>query len=233
MRFTLPALLGLTLLTWHQALALPATPTKIAKVERDITTPYNVTALQGVDGDGASLGTSGGATWSSTPLQTRLEVVLPLAIANAMEIMTPVVDWKLLLTYTGDSNGNGHFYYNAYPDGMQTLREIEMCLTSPGKLVGTGTSGGNAWVQVKIPLEVAWLDTITGQLVAVFWTATYQFGQNDPDLSHTFYMNIAPSGWENGGTLPTTGCPPSGVGTAFTPASWSFLPWSTIISNLH
>jgi hypothetical protein len=179
MRFTLPALLGLTLLTWHQALALSATPTKIAKVERDIT-PDNVTASQMVDGVGSS---PADATWSSTPLQTRLLFVLPLAIANDIGIMNTRVAWRLLLSYTGDSSGTGTVYVSAFPDGMQVVTEIRICIVGPITIDGTGSTDGNATVQMRVPLEVVWADTLTNKLIAVFWTATYQFGQNDPDIS--------------------------------------------------
>lgn len=229
MRFTLPALLGLTLLTWHQALALPATPTKIAKVERDITTPYNVTI---VDGAGASLGTPDDATWSSTPLQTRLLFVMPLAIANDMGIMRNTLPFRLLLSYTGSSAGDGHVFGNVFPEDGQAVDDLDICFGT-STVVGTGTSGGNSWVQIQSAIEVAWGDTITNKLIAVFWTGTYQYGQNDPSLSYTTVMNIVPSGWEQSGSLPASGCPQSGVGTVVNPTSWSNLPWSNIISNLQ
>jgi hypothetical protein len=227
MRFTLPALLGLTLLTWHQALALPDTPTKIAKVERDIT-PYNVTDSQMVDGVGSS---PDDATWSSTPLQTRLLFILPLAIANDIGVMSTRVAWRLLLSYTGDSTGTGRFYISAFPDGMQVVTEIRICIVGPITTVGTGSTDGNATVQFRVPLEAVWADTVTNKLIAVFWIATYQFGQNDPDISYTVNMDNAPSGWDQPGPLPTSRCPPTG-GTAVVPTSWSLLPWSMIISNV-
>jgi hypothetical protein len=227
MRFTLPALLGLTLLTWHQALALSATPTKIAKVERDIT-PDNVTASQMVDGVGSS---PADATWSSTPLQTRLLFVLPLAIANDIGIMNTRVAWRLLLSYTGDSSGTGTVYVSAFPDGMQVVTEIRICIVGPITIDGTGSTDGNATVQMRVPLEVVWADTLTNKLIAVFWTATYQFGQNDPDISYTVNMYNAPYGWDQPGSMPTSGCPPTS-GTAVVPTSWSLLPWSMIISNV-
>jgi hypothetical protein len=227
MRFTLPALLGLTLLTWHQALALSATPTKIAKVERDIT-PDNVTASQMVDGVGSS---PADATWSSTPLQTRLLFVLPLAIANDIGIMNTRVAWRLLLSYTGDSSGTGTVYVSAFPDGMQVVTEIRICIVGPIIIDGTGSTDGNATVQMRVPLEVVWADTLTNKLIAVFWTATYQFGQNDPDISHTVNMYNAPIGWDQPGSMPTSGCLPTS-GTKVVPTSWSLLPWSMIISNV-
>jgi hypothetical protein len=228
MRFTLPALLGLTLLTWHQALALPVTPTKTAKVEGDIT-PYNVTASQRVDGIGSS---PADATWSSTPLQTRLLFILPLAIANDMGVLHTWVAWKLLLSYTGDSTGTGYFYISAYPDGTQVVTEIRICIVGPIITVATGSTGGDATVQFQVPLEAVWADTLTNKVIAVFWIATYQFGQNNPDLSYTVDMNNAPSGYDQPGPLPTSRCPPTG-GTAVVPTSWSLLPWSTIISNVQ
>lgn len=232
MRFTLPALLGLTLLTWHQALALSATPTKVTKVERDITTPNNVTAFQMVHGVGSSLGTSADATWSSTPLQTRLLIVLPLAIANDIGIMNTRVAWRLLISYTGDSTGSGTVYVSAFPDGMQVLAEIRICIVGPVTVAATGAIDGNDMVQMRVPLEVVWVDTITNKLIAVFWIATYQLGQNDPDISYTVDMDNAPSGWDQTGSMPASGCPPTSLGTAFVPTSWSLLPWSTVISNV-
>jgi len=227
MRFTLPSLLGLILLMWHQALALPATSTKIAEIERDITNPYNITAVNGV---GPSLGTSDSSTWSSTPLRTRLLFDMPRAITNDMGLMKTLLAYKLLLTYTGSTTG-GTVYYDIYAQLGLRIADLRICSYGPFTLQSSGKSNGNAWVQITCPLVIAWLDTVTGKLISVFWTTKYQFGQNDPDLSYTDFMNSAPSGWEISGSLPGVGCPQSGVGTAVKPTSWSLLPWSEIIDS--
>jgi hypothetical protein len=185
-----------------------------------------------VDGVGASLGTSDGPTWSSA-LQTRLLIVLPLYIANDFEIMDTYVAWKLSLLYTGDSKGTGSVHVQVIEEGMQANSELQICIVATPTKVSIGSTNGIPFVQVKVPLQVTWVHTITSKLIVVFWTAIYQFGQNDSDLTHTISMVTAPSGWEQQGGLPTSRCVPSGVGSAFTPESWSFLPWSTITSNVQ
>lgn len=230
MRCTFRALLALTLITWHQALALPYTPTETAEVERDIITPYNSTELQIANADGASLGTSSSGTWISTPVRMRLLVDLPIAIANDMRIMSTRVAWRLHIYY--DSSGP-KFVYDIDLDGEQTKSEVKICIIEIG-LPTTGTSDGNNWIRLQLGISVFWMDTISNKLITMSWNAVYQFGQNDPDL--TFYSSMvkAPHGWEQSGPKPASGCPQIGVGdgTRVTPASWSFLPWTTIISNL-
>jgi hypothetical protein len=231
MRFILLALLGLIILMRHQALALLATPTKIAKVERDITTPYNFTRFQIVHRDGASLGTSDDAVWTSTLVRMQLLVDLPITIANDMGIMATTISWKIKAYWDSATSGGGIFY-GVSPDGTQTQSEIDICFDGPLDIVATGTSNGNNWVQLQMPLVVSWVDTFTNKLIAVFWTATYQFGENNPDLTYLLFLDIAPLGWEQSGPMPSNGCPDSGVGISATPTLWSYLPWSTIISNL-
>jgi hypothetical protein len=231
MRFIFSALLGLILLPWHQALALPAIPTKIAKIERDSITPYIATANHTVVRTGISLGTSGGEDWwTSTAIQERLIFDMPGTIANTMGILSTLVAWKLVYTYSGASNGGGNVDINILPDGQQQPGEIQICTWDSTTVTNTGTSGGNSWVQIQVPLEVVWLDTITNQLISVFWAATYQFGQNDPDLSFEVSMDAAPKGFQQPGPLPASGCPGWYVGTLVIPKSWTLLPWSSIVS---
>jgi hypothetical protein len=180
MRFTLPALLVL-ILTRHQALALPATPTQITGIERK-TTASNGT-LQAVARVGAGLGTLSEPTWSSTPLQLRLLFDLPVPIANGMKIINTKAAWKLLFTYTGDAAGNGNADVSVIPDGTQSSAEIQICIYSPAIFRNAGTTGDNSWVEAEIFTEVVWWNTVSQQLVSVFWAATYQFGENDPDLT--------------------------------------------------
>jgi hypothetical protein len=231
MRFILSALLGLILLPWHQALALPAIPTKIAKIERDFITPYVATASHTVVGTGVSLGTSGGEDWwASTPIQERLVFDMPGTIANTMGILSTLVAWKLVCTYSGDSSGTGNVYVAILPDGQQQPDEIQICIWDSTTVVNSGTSNGNSWVQIQVSVEVVWLHIITNQFISVFWVATYQFGQNDPDLSFDVSMDQAPKGFQQPGPLPASGCPAWYDGTLVMPKSWTLLPWSSIVS---
>jgi hypothetical protein len=230
MRFTLLALLALTIITWHQALALPYTPTETAEVERDITTPFNSTELQIVDADEASLGISSRGNTISAPIRRRLLFDLPIATANDMRIMNTEVAWRLHLYYDFTRDV---FVYDIDLDGEQTRSEVKICITHVG-LPTWGKSNGNTWVQYQLEILVYWMDTISNKLITVAWNAAYQFGQNDPDLTYYMSMVRAPRGWYQSGPKPASGCPKIGVGagTKVKPTSWSFLPWSAIISNL-
>jgi hypothetical protein len=224
MRFTLPALSGLTLLTWHQALALPATP---AEIEGAITVSANTT------GHGASLGTSGADDfWTSTALHTRLEFILPVPMADTMQLRSTTIDWKLRVSYQGPSNGLGNVFVTAYSDGKERHDNSLVCINPPVYTRNTGSSNGNSWMQSQIPVEVVWLNQRSGVFISVFFVATYQLGQNDPSLTFVVSVDTAPSAWIQQGTLPTTGCPASGVGTGTTPKRWSLRPWSSIKSNV-
>jgi hypothetical protein len=234
MYFTLPVLLGLTLLPWHQALALPAMSTKIANVTKDITTPYNDTIADIVDGLGAS-----GPTWSSTPLLSLLTFEMPQATVDDMATLTTQLPFRLSIFYTGpiNSNGNngfGKLRYGIQPEGWQTRSTIDVCMNGNAIRIAQGrTTGGNYWVKAKANLAAYWVDTLEGKVITVFWSAIFQFGQNDPDLTYTVSITKSPVGWEQTGPPPAApACPEIGVGTMVSPTTWSNLPWSQIISNI-
>jgi hypothetical protein len=166
------------------------------------------------------------------PVQDLFVFEMPIAIANAMKTLNVLVAWKLIFTYSGNSGGSGNIYVNVIPDGDQQSNEIHVCLWSNPIWRSTGTTNGDTWIQIQLPVEVVWLNVIPNQLISVFWTATYQFGQNNPDLSYYISMDVAPSAWQQSGPIPASGCPGSGVGTAVTPNSWTLLPWSAITSTV-
>jgi hypothetical protein len=229
MYFTTLVLLGLTLLPWHQALASPAMSTKIAKVTKDITTPYNNTVVDIVDGLGG-----GGPTWSSTTLLTLLTFEMPQATVDDMATLTSQVPFRLHITYTGpmNANGNGQVKYGISPEGWQTMSIIGVCLSGSTNIGQGRATGGNYWVKVKSNLAAYWVDILEGKFITVFWSAIFQYGKNDPDLTYTVSITKSPVGWEQTGPPPAgSACPEIGVGTMVTPTTWSNLPWSRIISN--
>jgi hypothetical protein len=148
-----------------------------------------------------------------------------------MGLMKSIMAYKLLLSFTGSPAGAGTVHYEVYAEEGLAIADLRICNYGPFITKNSGTVDGNIWVQISCPIVIAWADTVTGTLISVFWTTKYQFGQNDPDLSITVSMDAAPTGWELSGSLPATGCPQSGVGTAVKPTSWSLLPWSVIIDS--
>jgi len=150
-----------------------------------------------------------------------------------MRIMNTRVAWRLSLYYHHYYPDTYNFFYGVDQDGEQTESEVRMCIIEVG-LPKSGTSDGIYWIAFQIGIAVVWIDTISNKLITVSWNAVYRFGQNDPNLNYFDGMVRAPHGWEQSGPKPASGCPNIGVGdgTRVTLTSWSFLPWSTIISNL-
>ena len=237
MRFTLFTFLALILLIWHQALALPGVlpPTPNTEVTvRNIprAAPYDAATHQMLDSravdikaaadlDARSLRTRTPA-WSSSELKRRFVVVLSTATATAIHLTNAAISWKFGLTYHADARGREIVTGTIYQDGNIGVENLEMCVRGV-KSYQFGNINNQYWVDANVDLEGTYKDSVSGNVVTMFWTAAVRLAQ-DGVLNEVIHMVIPPMGFE---LLPQSAqaCPAMG-GTSIEANSWTFESWS-------
>ena len=237
MRFTLFTFLALILLIWHQALALPGvlppTPnTEVTVWNIPRAAPYDAATHQILDSravdikpaadlDARSLRTRTPA-WSSSEVKRRLVVAFSTGAATAIHLANAAITWKFGLVYNADTRGRETVIGTLYQDGDSSLANVEMCVRGV-KSYQFGNINNQYWVDANVDLEGIYTDSVSGNVVTMFWTAAVRLAQ-DSSLNEVIDMVIPPMGFE---LVPQSAqsCLPMG-GTSIEPTSWTFAGWS-------
>src|SRR6266566_1601173 len=184
MRFTLPTLWSLILLTSHQALALPAeSPSKedSKKFSWSVprTDPHDVAAHQMLDSRAVDVEAIHGhdtrslqaraLPWQSTELKRRLVVGLSTAVATGIHLTNNALTWKISMQYSQDSDGKGTISGSYYQDGETKLDAMDLCANAFTQTL-IGNTAGYLWMQGNLDLEGSYFDSKSGNLVTMFWT---------------------------------------------------------------
>ncbi|OCK97939.1 uncharacterized protein K441DRAFT_693798 [Cenococcum geophilum 1.58] len=238
MRFTLPTLSALILLTWHQALALPgmspSTPnTKEAVWNLPRAALYDAATHQMLDSravdveatddlDTRSLQTRA-IPWQSADLKRRLVVGLSTAVATSIHLANAALTWKFSLVYHTDLSGRETLTSTLYEDGETKLQNVNLCVKGFTSSVSGNTANGY-WVDADVDLEGSYVDTASGNAVTMFWTAAMRLGQYAAS-NYVQHMVHDPTGYERIPEDTSQMCLIPG-GTSVNPTSWTFDAWT-------
>jgi len=234
MRFTLPMLLILTLLTWHQALALPSVSPFTPNMNLPRAAPYDAATHQMLDlmvvgvAATADLDTRSlrarAVAWKSAELKRRLVVGLSAAVATSIHLANAALTWKLSLVYAVDSRGRQTVTPHIYPDENANVNVCVNKFTTST----FGNTGNTYWVDAEVDLEGTYTDAASGNIITMFWTASMRLGQlvascyiHDMENPPTGYEKIIPQPNSQNSQM----CLIPG-GTSVKPTSWTFDSWA-------
>ena len=110
-----------------------------------------------------------------------------------------------------------------YQDGETKVQNMKIC-TNGLHTYSYGNTGGQYWVDANVDLEGSYHDTVSGNVVTMFWTVYARLGQNAA-ANYIHDMVYAPTGYELVPKPDSPVCLLKG-GTSVNPTSWTFDAWS-------
>ena len=156
-------------------------------------------------------------------MKRQLVVGLSTAVATSIHLANAALTWKLSLVYHTDGRGRDTVTGTLYQDGETKVQNMKIC-TNGLHTYSYGNTGGQYWVDANVDLEGSYHDTVSGNVVTMFWTVYARLGQNAA-ANYIHDMVYAPTGYELVPKPDSPVCLLKG-GTSVNPTSWTFVAWS-------
>jgi hypothetical protein len=180
-------LLALTLLICHQALTLPAPSVEGSESQAypisSIEVPYEIATPQALDS--RSPGHDNVITdldpslqrrqlsWTSSPLNGRVSVLLNTAAATALHLANGWLTWHFNMVYNQPSQS---FSGTVYSTSEESASDLSVCVNKY-TAQRMGNTNGILWSEGKVELEASWRSVPLAQSVTIAWSATVRFYQ--------------------------------------------------------